>query len=62
MAERWTSKRQTEEVRAFENRLNELGAEGWEMIGFETTPLTGRFSGNVQGYIYLAFFKKPLDR
>jgi len=59
VAERWTSKRQAEEVAAFQQRLNEFGAQAWEMIGFETVPLTGAFSGNIKGYIYLAFFKRP---
>ena len=60
VVERWSSKRQTEEIAAFQNRLNEYGSQEWEMIGFETVPLTGSFSGNIKGYIYLAFFKKPL--
>lgn len=54
-----SSKRQEEEVAAFQARLNEYGAAAWEMIGFETVPLTGSFSGNIKGYIYLAFFKRP---
>jgi hypothetical protein len=58
VVERWTSKRQAEEVAAFEGRLNQLGADNWEMISFETVPLTGAFSGNVKGYLYLAFFKR----
>jgi hypothetical protein len=59
VVERWSSKRQAEEVAAFQARLNQLGADSWEMISFETVPLTGAFSGNIKGYIYLAFFKRP---
>jgi hypothetical protein len=59
VVERWTSKRQAEEIAAFEGRLNELGGSRWEMISFETIPLTGAFSGNIKGYLYLAFFKRP---
>ena len=58
--ERWSTKRQKEEIEAFNDRLNELGAKGWEMIGFETVPLTGRFSEKIKGYIYLCFFKIPV--
>lgn len=59
VVERWSSKRQAEEVDAFQQRLNQYGSDGWEMISFETVPLTGAFSGNVKGYLYLAFFKRP---
>jgi hypothetical protein len=59
VVERWSEKKQAEEVKAFEARLNEMGVDGWEMVGFETIPLTGRFSNNIKGYIYLTFFKRP---
>jgi hypothetical protein len=60
VVERWTSKRQAEEIVAFQGRLNDLGADDWEMIGFETVPLTGRFSDKIKGYVYLAFLKRPI--
>ena len=59
ISDRWSAKRQQEEVRNFSLRLNQIGAEGWEMIGYESVPLTGSFSGNVKGYAYLTFFKRP---
>jgi hypothetical protein len=59
VVERWSSKRQAEEVAAFQQKLNQYGTNGWEMVGFETVPLTGAFSGNVKGYVYLVFFKRP---
>ena len=58
VAEKWGSKRQAQELEQFQARLNQYGANGWEMIGFETVPLTGTFSGNIKGYIYLCFFKR----
>ena len=60
VVERWTSKRQTEEIAAFQGRLNTLGADDWEMVSFETVPLTGRFSDKIKGYVYLAFLKRPI--
>ena len=60
--ERWGSKRQAAEMEAFRSRLNEIGEQLWEMVSFETIPLTGAFSGNVKGYTYLAFFKRPKNR
>lgn len=58
--ERWTPKKQKEELASFQAGLNNYGANGWEMVGFETVPLTGGFSGNVKGYVYLTFFKRQL--
>jgi hypothetical protein len=60
IVERWSAKKQAQEVQAFQERLNGLGAEGWEMISFDTVPLTGSFSNNIKGYIYLTFFKRPV--
>jgi hypothetical protein len=57
--DKWGSKRQAEEVRCFGGLLNSWGAENWEMVGFETVPLTGSFIGNIKGYLYLVFLKRP---
>ncbi len=56
--ERWSRKKQAEEIASFEVKLNSLGAANWEMVSFETIPLTGSFSGNIKGYIYSTFFKR----
>ena len=60
IVQRWSEKKQSEEVAAFSERLNAMGDEGWEMISFDTVPLTGRFSDNIKGYVYLTFFKRPV--
>lgn len=59
ISDRWSAKKQAEEVRNFMNHLNSLGKLGWEMISYESVPLTGTFTGNVKGYAYLTFFKRP---
>ena len=59
VTDRWGSKRQAAELAAFQGRLNACGTENWEMVSFETVPLTGAFSGNIKSYMYLAFFKRP---
>ena len=61
IVERWSAKRQAEEIKQFNERLNVIGEHGWEMIGFESVPLTGGFTGNIKGYAYLTFFKKAED-
>lgn len=58
IVERWSPKRQAQEIQVFIARLNEIGESGWEMIGFESIPLAGAFSGNIKGYAYLTFFKR----
>lgn len=58
LSEKWRPKKQEEEVTKFKARLNELGGQGWELINYQPIPLTGSFSGNVNGYAYLALFKR----
>ncbi|MFC2165902.1 DUF4177 domain-containing protein [Acidobacteriota bacterium] len=60
ISERWSQKRQKEEIDKMQERLNVLGSEGWEMISYESIPMTGAFTGNVKGYAYLLFFKKEV--
>jgi len=58
MSDRWSAKRQAQELAAFNARLNVIGAQSWEMISYEAVPLTGTFSGTIKGYAYLCFFKR----
>jgi hypothetical protein len=60
ISERWSAKRQAEEVENFRTYLNNMGAEGWEMISYESVPLTGHFTEKVKGYAYLTFFKRQV--
>jgi hypothetical protein len=59
ISDRWSAKKQAEEVARFGARLNQMGAEGWEMISYESVPLTGNFTKDIKGYAYLTFFKRP---
>lgn len=49
VVERWSSKKQGEEVAAFQQRLNEYGAQGWEMIGFRDGPSNRSIQREHQG-------------
>jgi hypothetical protein len=60
ITDRWGSKRKAEELQTFHDRLNEWGQQNWEMIGYESIPIVGGFSGSVKGYAYLVFWKRPL--
>jgi hypothetical protein len=55
----WGRKRQTEELTRLNQRLNNLGSAGWELVSYEATPMTGTFTQNIKGYAYLALFKQP---
>ena len=57
-SERWSTKKQNREVEAFQERLNELGQAGWELVSYETIPITGSITGQQKGVTQLAFFKR----
>jgi len=57
----WRRKRQARELTRLNQRLNNLGSAGWELVAYQATPMTGTFTSNIKGYAYLALFKQPLD-
>jgi Domain of unknown function (DUF4177) len=60
ITDRWTSRKQAEEIAAFEAKLNARGAEGWEVISYQAVPLTGSINAsNIKGYAYIALLKRP---
>ena len=61
MIDRWTSKRSKEEFAAFNERLNVLGQQGWELIGYNPIHLKGGITGNSHGTLHVCFFKKQLS-
>ena len=60
ISEKWSAKKQAEEIQVFERSLNAIGAQGWELVNYDAVPMTGSFSGNVKGYAYLAMFKQQV--
>ena len=58
MSDRWSAKRQQEELVAFNTTLNAAGDNGWELVSYESVPLTGSYSKDVKGYANLLFFKR----
>lgn len=59
IAERWSPKKQATELGSFVAKLNELGAQDWELLGYESVPLVGGITGSQKGYAYLCFMKRP---
>jgi hypothetical protein len=60
MSERWSAKRQAEESARFQNRLNSLGAQGWELVSYGPVGVHGSMSGKQRGTAYIGIFKRPL--
>ena len=59
MADRWSAKKAAAEVERFQESLNELGEQGWEMISYESVPQYGSFTNKLKGHAYLLFLKQP---
>ncbi len=60
LAERWSSKKQAQEVQNFIARLNAIGAEGWELVTQAEVTLKGGFTGAVKGEMTVCFFKRQV--
>ena len=58
MAERWSKKKSAAELQKFYAKLNSRGAEGWEMISYETVALYGAITEKLKGHVYLLFWKR----
>jgi Domain of unknown function (DUF4177) len=58
MIERWSGKKQAEEFDAFTTRMNALGSQGWEMVGYEPIFMKGNITGNTKGTLHICFFKR----
>lgn len=55
----WTKAMQKLALQTMHDKINALGAEGWEMISYESIPMYGAFSQKLKGYAYVTFFKRP---
>lgn len=62
LTERWSSRRQAEEVQKFIARLNAIGAEGWELVTQAEITLKGGITGATKGELLPAFSSVPHDR
>lgn len=60
ITDKWNSQKRTEEFNKFSRILNQLGAQGWELISYEAIPLVGNWSKDIKGYAYLAILKRRI--
>lgn len=58
--EKWSVKKQQEQFEQLNQKLNDLGSLGWEMISYESIPMLGAISKQLRGYSYVVFFKKAI--
>lgn len=56
--DKWSGKGQKEELQKFSERLNEYGAEGWELVSYDMITMKGGWSGGDKT-TGLALFKRP---
>jgi Domain of unknown function (DUF4177) len=54
----WTKAMQRHALQTMDDKINALGAQGWEMISYESIPMYGAFSQKLKGYAYVTFFKR----
>ncbi|MBH5143874.1 DUF4177 domain-containing protein [Rhodococcus erythropolis] len=58
ITERWNAKKQAEAIAKFNEYLNHLGSQGWELISYQEVLMTGNLTGNIKGRNYMAIFKR----
>lgn len=58
LTEKWSSKNQQAEIQKMIERLDELGALDWEMIGFHSIQTVGSITGKAKDPIYFGMFKR----
>jgi hypothetical protein len=59
LTERWSSRRQAEEIQNFITRLDAIGAEGWELVTQAEVTMKGGITGAHKGELTTCFFKRP---
>ncbi len=61
LVERWSGRKQAEEVAKLTQQLNEKGAQGWELIGLHTFTLVGGITGAKKGDVTLTIWKRVVS-
>lgn len=51
--DRWESGSLIAEIKRLDDYANKLGADGWEMVGFQPVPT------HPVGHVFLVIFKRP---
>lgn len=63
LTDKWTAKSQKEALDRFRKRFETLGSRGWELVSYQSIPLTGAINtATVNGYAQVAIFKRPDSR
>lgn len=60
LADKWSSKKQAEELASLTAQLNQKGSQGWELMGLHSFDLVGGITGSSKGSITLTLWKRDL--
>ena len=60
LVEKWSSKKQAEQLRLLTDQLNVKGQEGWELLGLHSFDLVGGVLGGDKGTVTLTLWKQEI--
>ena len=60
LVEKWSSKKQAEQLAVLTESLNVRGQEGWELLGLHSFDLVGGVLGGDKGTITLTMWKREI--
>lgn len=61
LADRWSPKRQAEELVKLTSELNQKGSAGWELMGLHSFELVGGITGSSKGKVTLTLWKREIE-
>lgn len=62
LVEKWSSKKQAEQLAVLTDDLNQKGQQGWELLGLHSFDLVGGVLGGDKGTVTLTLWKRQLDQ
>ena len=62
LADKWSTKKQAQELAALTAKLNEKGSQGWELMGLHSFDLVGGITGSSKGNVTLTLWKREVGQ
>ena len=62
LVEKWSSKKQAEQLASLTDQLNLKGQEGWDLLGLHSFDLVGGVLGGDKGAVTLTLWKREIAR
>ena len=60
LVEKWSSKKQAEQLASLTDRLNLKGQQGWDLLGLHSFDLVGGVLGGDKGTVTLTMWKREI--